>query len=542
MAFVSLNYVDDVYTHQFSTIQAAIDWAYAEYGAVTDFANPVVIKIEPGIYTEQIHSYAGYYLVGEISGWYSVRGRPPPTLYNTGADAAHWPLRSHDGDIYQMIGMNIQTPWAADGVIGKLAPGDFMNCFFKNVHFIDRTEAGSGYMSFRGCTSNGSTYGGFNLTGTNLDSTGWLALTNCHLSGTPTFSSTHTTDSTVAFTNTFVNGHLVVSGDWNFYTALGGCNSWGEAARHSFDTTGKVKIYGGSCVNGIHFTSAPSTLEISGLTFSSLEDNQIPVGEADITADVDVTADVYIVNIPHNGISGKIKTPSKKKYVGSYTADAYLSIQDAIDSIPVSGEGVIELTEDLTNLSELTMTGAKSVTIDGGRAWSLSFATDIIELGLNQKLILSKMENISGGVIEINGNSAKFHLHSCNHDFNFSILLTSGVGASVYISASNYVAPTGLSALQVNSADPDITIESSKLLGATGQPAVEFTVEADDKLKAKFSTFIHGDGGGNSPLSSTAADSNIAMYACGLNASWTPTHFTNTIGSAGNITDPQIDF
>lgn len=524
----------------FLTIQAAIDYAYSVYGAITDFANTVVVKIAPGIYTEQIHSYAGYYLVGEISGHYTPRGRPPATLYNAGDSAGTWPLRSDDGDVYQLFGINVQTD--IDGVIGKLASGDFVNCFFRNGNFIERTQTGSGLPSFRGCTSNGNTYGGFNLTGTNLASTGWLAFTNCNLTGAPIFSSTHTTDPTVEFSNTFINGHFEISGDWNYYTAMTGCNSWGEAVRNVFNTTGKIKIYGGSCVNGIHFTSAPSVLEISGLAFSSLEDNQILNGEADITADVDITANVYIVNIPHNGISGKIKTPSSKKHVGSYVADAYLSLQDAIDSIPVSGEGVVELSENITNLAEVVITGTKDITIDGKRAWSLSFTGDIVELGLNQVLTMSKIKNISGGLVEINGNGAEFHLHDCNHDSQFSVLVSSGVGASVHINSTNYASPTGLSPIQINSVDPEIMIEYSRLEGSAGQPAIEFTVVADDKLKAKFSTFIHGDGGVNSPIQTTAASSDISIYSCGLNASWSPSDFSNTIGSANNTTDANIDF
>ena len=525
----------------FLTIQAAIDYAYGEYGVITDFTNTVVIKIAPGIYTEQIHSYGGYFLSGEMTGWYTSIGSTPPTIFNTGADEAHWPLRSDDGDVIQMIGITIKTD--VDGVIGRVNRGFYINCYLERGHFIEQSETGtSSYPSFKGCFSRGNTYGGFNLAGTNLNNGGWMPLNDCNLRGNPSFSSTHTDNPVIAFTNVFIKGHIEVSGDWNFYTAMAGCNSWGKAVRHEFNTTGKVKIYGGSCVNGIHFTSAPSELEISGLAFSSLEDNKIPDGEADITADVDVTANVFIVNIPHNGISGKIKTPGSKKHVGSYIADAYFSLQDAIDSIPTAGEGIVELSENLIDLTELTITGAKNITIDGKRAWSIAFTSDIVELGPNQILTLSKIKTISGDLIEINGNGAELHLHDCNHDSEFSVLLTSGVGANIHINSTNYVAPTGLSPLQINSADPETMIEYSRIVGAIGQPAIEFTVVADDKLKSKFSSFIHGDGGGNSPIQTTAAASDIAIYSCGLNAAWPPADFTNTIGSAGNITDSNIDF
>lgn len=541
MAFVSLNYVDDTYTHQFSTIQAAIDWAYGEYGAVTDFANPVVIKIEPGIYTEQIHSYAGYYLIGEISGFYSIRGRPPPTLYNTGAAAATWPLRSSDGDIYQLVGMNIQTD--VDGVIGKLATGDFMNCFLKNGHFIERTEAGSGYNHFRGCTSSGNTYGGFNLTGAALTSTGWLALNNCSLTGAPVFSSTHTTDPTVAFSNTFINGHLEVSGDWNFYTALAGCNSWGEAVRHSFDTTGKVKIYGGSCVNGIHFTSAPSVLEISGLTFSSLEDNQIPAGEADITADVPILADYFTDVNAYNGLCGNIQTSNPVKSVGGDgSGNQYLNVQAAIDSIGAAGTGVVDLKDSFIDLAELTIPAGANVTIDGHKLYSLTFTADVVELGTSEQLVFYGLASLNGGNIEVNGNSAYVGFEECLTVAAY-VTLTAGTGTYCLVYSSTIKAPSGFDAITLNNTDSIIIVGYSRVDGGTGKPAILFTVEANANFKAKFSTFIYGAGVGDvPPLSSTAADSDIEMYSCGMNKAWTATHFTNQIGTANNTTDPQINF
>jgi len=42
-------------------------------------------------------------------------------------------------------------------------------------------------------------------------------------------------------------------------------------------------------VNGVNFDVDPSDVTLINIAFDSVEDNRIPVGEADITATVDIT-------------------------------------------------------------------------------------------------------------------------------------------------------------------------------------------------------------------------------------------------------------
>ncbi len=210
----------------------------------------------------------------------------------------------------------------------------------------------------------------------------------------------------------------------------------------------------------------------------------------------------------------------------------------------INGSGIIELHESFSGLAELSMPNNTKVTIDGRRVYSLAFTTDIIELGLGEELIFNNLSEITGGNVEINGNNAKFHMHSCPCGSNtLQILATAGTGTMVHLRNTNMIGSTGCSPLQVNSLDVSYLISYSRLTGAAGQPAVEFTVQSIGKLRSRFSTLVHGDGVNNAPLTYTGAGKvTFAMYSCGLNAAWNPASFTNSVGSANNTTDPNIDF
>ena len=540
-AFVSPTFADNENTHEFSTIQAAIDWAYSEYGVITDFAHPVIIEISTGYYEEQIHSYAGYYLVGIASGWDVPGSRPPITLYNTGADAAHWPLRSNDTDIYQLTGINIQTD--ADGTMGKLSAGFYNNCFFKYGHFIDATVAGNRYLRFVGCVFRNNTYGGFNLTGTTLLSYGWIDFVNCNLRGAPVFSSTHAGTTTIAFMDSFLNGHFTISGDWNFSTSIGGLHVFGEAVRNEFNTTGNVELYNGTYLNGLHFTSAPNLLRVVKTSFVGSEDNQIPTGEADITSDVVITAD-YLADINfHNGLCGNIRSVNPLKVVGGQsTGNRYLNIQEAINSIGISGTGVVELNCCFDSLAELTIPTGANVTIDGHKIYTLAFTGDVVELGASEQLVFYALSSLSGGNIEVNGNSAYVGFEEVL-TANAYVTLTSGASSYCLVYNSTVKAPSGHPAILSNNADTTIVTGYSRIDGGIGHPAIRFTVGADNKLKVKFSTLLHGDGGVGEPIQYAGAGSmDIAIYSSALNASWDASDFHNAIGSANNTTDAQINF
>ena len=530
--------------YPFLTIQAAIDYAYTTYSGDLSIENQVIIKISPGKYEEQIHSYLGITLAGVLDGKTAITGRAPITLYNTGLDESHYPLRSNGDEHFVMIGVNIETNY--HGIYGKLPKGNLQNCRFRLGDFIERDDTGTAYCAFNGCYFEGGDHNGFYFTGTDLTNICNIRIKDSEMryswpSALPVFQSTHTGGwSQIAFFNTRMRTSFTVEGDWMFNAR--DSYLFTSTARNTFDTINEVEIINTEISNGLHFKSQPSELTIVNCNYGTEVYGLIPDGEADITADVDIICDIYCNNVQHNGLSGKIKFPKSDKSVGRCGINSYLTLQDAIDGVLVSEEGVILLSGDISDLAELTITGAKTITIDGKRAWSLEFTNDIVEIGLNQKMIFSKVKDINGEIIEINGDNAELHIHDCNHTSEYSILLTSGIDAHVHINSSNYMAPVGLSAIQINSNEPDMTVEYSRLSGAVGQPAIKYTVESNNNLRAKFSTFFHGDGGGNYPIISTAAKCIIAMYNCGLNAAWSPSQIDNSIGQANNTTDPDINF
>lgn len=540
--FVSTSYVDDSSAHKFSTIQAAIDYAYSIYGPVTNFAWPIVIKIFPGVYHEQIHSYAGYHLCGQIEDWNPAQGQATVQIWNTGADAGHYPLRAEDGDTYCLKGLTINT--GQDGVLGKMTDGFFNNCYLRNGHFIEATEATNKYCPFVNCVFKSvypTTYGGFNLTGT-VGSWGYRSFTDCRFYGAPVFASTHSGGTaTVAFTNCYIRGHFEISGDWDIATTFGGFSSFGEASRNIIGTSGDVSITNGECVNGFHFTSAPNSLEIIGIAFIGNEDNKIPDGEADITAAVPILLAEYDNNIQHNGISGKIQFVNPTKNVGGNASNRYITVQDALDSIPASGNGTVKLYESYTGLSELVLTTSNiDVGVDGQKEYSLGFTADIVEVGANQKISFFNMVQLSGGNCELNGTSAEIGFEDCQYITGY-LTLTAGAFAIIY--KASFFGSTGHKAINIANTSTVMVVGYSRVQGSTGNPAVEFTVDADNKFKAKFSSFIHGDGGANSPFTYTGADKiDLAIYNSALNAAMGASDFFNTIGSPNLTISSEINF
>ena len=172
----------------------------------------------------------------------------------------------------------------------------------------------------------------------------------------------------------------------------------------------------------------------------------------------------------------------------------------------------------------------------------MTFTNDIVELGANEQLVFYGLANLTGGNIEVNGDSSYVGFEECLTVYAY-ITLTSGVSSYCLIYTSSIDAPSGYPAIKIDNTDTVIVSGYSRIKGGVGHPALMFTVDASSNLKAKYSTILHGDGSSNVPLDNTSGeDINISMYACGLNAAWNSSKFTNTIGSAGNITDPQIDF
>lgn len=535
-AWVSPTFSDNENAYQFSTIQAAIDFVYAKWGPITDPTNKAVIKVGPGIYEEQIHSYDNIVITSYTSGFEPLDTEPPATIYNTGVDSAHYPLRSDGDENYIMTGMTIKTD--ADKVYGIIPEGNFYSCRFNNGDFIERDS--SNLIIFSDCAFNGGLHAGFHLVGTNLTGNRNIILRNCNIKFelTPTLTSTHVGWTNFKLTNVDVEGTVNIGGDWEFRSDKS--YFYRQIARNTFSTTASVDIVNTVMINGMHFTSAPASFKMIDSSFEGISDNKIPDGEADITSDVTITNAEYHNNIQHNGISGKIQIVCPIKAVGCRALNRYFSLQDAIDSIAV--KGTVDLWESLTGLPELTINANTNVTIEGHKTYSLTFDNDIVELGADAELVFYALTNIIGGHIEVNGNNAYVGFEECL-TVNAYVLMTSGTGSYCLVYTSTIKAPAGQNGITINNTDGTIVIGYSRVDGGTGKPAIWFTVEADERLKAKYSTFLHGDGGANSPINRTENFTvTTSIYLCAGNASLTPAGIGNDITGSGNTNDGNIDF
>lgn len=522
----------------FLKIQAACDYAIANMSPTLD--NMVIIEVFPGLYEEQIHSIEGIFISGTEPS-YPINEKKAVILYNTGVDAEHYPLRGDDGDYYALQNMIVRVD--DEETFGKVCNSRFAQCRFEGGYFIEGTEDVAVYATWYDCAFYNCK--GFNLTGVAPNGR-YLVFERCWngWNKTATFESTHTVGNAVVDMD---GGHLSftklsIKGDW--YHFAKNYHSFGSS-RHEYDTTKGVVYRGVTITNGIHFVSSPASFKIVDCGFEDGAESPVPAGEADITADVVITGVECLNNSFHNGMCGCIHITDNIRDVGG-GRNKYLCLQCAIDSVESGEAGVVRLNDSFTDLAELTLNDNVSIVIDGQRTHSLTFTADIVELGLNQVLTFSRMCSINGGAIEINGNGAELHTHSCNHSSVFHIVTTSGVGAQVHINNSSFQGDTGHPALEINGLDPSLLIEYSKMEGAVGQPAVNYTVAADSKLRAKFSTFIHGDGGENNyPIVRTGSFSvTFSIYTSAGNDSFLPPAggLSNSISGANNTDDKALDF
>lgn len=299
----------------FLSIQAACDYAIA------NMTGDLAIKVYPGTYTEQIHATSNIHIVGIIP-TYPIYAEKLIILYNTGADADHYPMRCDDGDVYHLQNMTIRTD--ANKTFGKISNSCFRQCRFEGGYFIEGTEdieisSCWDYCAFADCK-------GFNLTGVAPNGRD-IALTRCWfgVNQTVTFESTHTVgDAIISFdigTLKFTKGSI--KGDWSHYA--NDYHSYGDT-RHEFDTTGDVVFNGVTITNGIHFLSAPSVFKMVGCSMEDEKGYPIPAGTADVTSDVIITNVDFQGNSPYNGLCGNIQTIDGVKDVGGGTVK-YLSLQ-----------------------------------------------------------------------------------------------------------------------------------------------------------------------------------------------------------------------
>lgn len=223
----------------------------------------------------------------------------------------------------------------------------------------------------------------------------------------------------------------------------------------------------------------------------------------------------------------------------------YSTLQGAISSIPAGESGVIHIYENLVDLPKLVLNAGSKVTICCERHYGLTFTGDIVELGNSQELHLHEMFSLIGEEIKVNGDAAVIAFEGCLYMKGY-ITSTSGVGAVIFVYVSSLESIADHPVIKMDSADVLCIVGYSRLKGAVGQPAVLYSVSADSKLKAKFSTFIHGNGNGSSPIDRVGSEitNDVSIYSCAGNADLAPAPkgFTNLIGGANNTVDTEVSF
>ena len=549
-AFVSPTFAHNEHLHTFNTIQSAIDWVHNSswYSSLTS-TNTATVFVYPGYYREQItcwehirlRSYTDHYLGTERV----------VTLRSAGNNSSDYPLKPGVDYQYYIEGFTIRTSGADNYIISEMVNAKFINCLFKYGRFIENTVDYSTAMSFLNCTwwCNKP----FVIEGVRGNAARSIWFDQCWIYGNSpyhsqsSFGSTHATGTgaVIEMNNTRVVGNIDIKGDWDYISdrcRTRRSTTHTSGLRNTYDTDGYIHITNTTIGNGLHFASDASTKIIHNCDFNDSLSVPLWAGEADITSDVTIPIVDYIQNIQQNGNDGEIQIIDPIKPVGDNAVNRYRNIQEAVDSI--NTEGIVDLYESYTSLAELTIPNNTKVTIDGKRSYSLAFTGNVATLALGEELIFNRLSRITGGTVELTGNNAEFHMHSCPcGDNTLEVLCTSGTDTKCHFRNVNLIGATGKSVIQSACLTTSIKICYSGLKGATGQPAIEFTVEADDIFEARYSTFVHGDGVANKPIIYTGANS-IAykMYLCALNAALDASDFTNGITSAGNVTDAGIDY
>lgn len=514
------------------TINAANNYAIAHRPV---YPARIMVLVAPGIYEEQLDAvnYRVYIVGHNVDA--SAKDRSV-TLYNTGADEDHYVFAPSISNGIKLIGIQVQTD--SGGTIGKIAQNStFSFCKFKNGSFIQNLDV-SAYMNFDFCYFYNAP---FKISGTSTNYLD-LVLNYCDIQGaTSTFESTGSSDrNRLNLKNTKMDENIHIKGDWAF--EMQWCEMYGSTAKLTFDTDGYVDIFASTIRNGVCFTTdTAKTKKVVNCIFKDT-----PTGEGDITANVSVEFIEYSGNHQDNGIDGEIITVSKIKNVGG-GQNVYRNIHEALQGSII--DTIINLEGDVSVSAPLTINPNIDVQIDGNKKWKLTstHATTLVELGNNQQLSFVNMKQIIGGKkVIMNGTGTHLSFVSCGRytEPNYvNIELNSADANSCAYFVKSTIIGTAAPAVKISDIDPCIIFDRSFVEGATSNAAVEWTVDGDNKFRAKFSTFLHGDGGANSPFLGVAAnDVSISIYNCGMNASFPPADFTNTIVNSNLTVDASINF
>lgn len=535
---VSPAFVDNENLCQFSTVGAANDYAISLLNPVLDFNEAAVIRIYPGFYTEHLTSAHRRCFLEGVGGMELENWPKPAIIWNTGADAEHYPIDAKIG--LNLSGVTVRVN--PGGIYGEIiSRGMSSMCSFEEGHFIRNSNPGT-YMStyFNLCTFAGDA---FKLEGANAYSS-FVAFRRCDLyDGTDMiFGSTNDGAWTqgVKFQDTMIGSPTAMDGD--FSLLMGASEVYGTG-KLTFDTDGYVDIFSSTIRNGIHFTT--DTAQDKKIVNCIFKDT--PGTEGDITADVDIEFIEYSGNHQDHGVDGEVLTVSKIKNVGG-GQNNYRNIHEALSGAKLQ-DAIINLEGDVVVSEPLVINPNIKIQIDGNKKWVLTstHATTLAEITANQCLSFVNMKAITGGkLVKLNGNSACFTMVSCGrytHPCYVNIEIAAGDSASFVYLLNTTNRGTSAPVIKIMDVDPGCAIDRSLVVGAVGYPALVFTVDADGILDVKNSTMLHGSGGTNAPLTYAGAGKvDFKMYNCGLNAAYNSADLNNIIGSANNTVDPGITF
>lgn len=518
----------------FLTIDYANNIAISMVNSVVDWDELVIVKVAPGVYTESItDAHIRVVIIGEVKGDFDHWAKGV-ILYNTGADADHYPIKT-DGWL-QLIGITIKTD--SGKIFGKL-PARFIAsfCSFFGGYFIENPDMiVRAYFNF--CYANCSL---LNLTG-DMNYSRFLAFRRCDLQSSDACILASTgSEKTLKLEYCKFGIPLQINGDWDLLM------QWSEiygTGKLTFDTNGYIDVFSSILVNGVHFYSdTPETKKCVNNIFKNT-----PVGEGDITADEPIEFIEYSGNHQHNGIDGEVITVSKIKNVGG-GQNNYRNIHEALKGSLLQ-DTIINLEGDVEIDIPLVIPPNVDIQIDGNKKWKLTstHATTLCELGATQQLSFVNMKQIIGGKKAIlNGNGSTLSLVSCGRytEPNYiNIEVTLGNSDSFVYLVKTTLIGTGGSAIISDDINTRILLDRSHLTGDINYPAILFTATAHDKLKCKNTTLLHGGGTATNALTNTSGTKivYVSIYGTAFNGSFSTANFTNNIVNASNVIDAQIDF
>ena len=512
----------------FLTITAANNYAITNLPL---YPQRVTISVAPGVYVERIDN--SHYRVNIVASYCTEDENVKSVIItNTGADYAHWPIAT-TGRL-NIIGCEIQTNDAAlnpvDGIFGQVSAAFYHCSNFRYGHFTENPNSDI-YMNFVDCYMYGHT---FKLEGVDTK-TDFIALRNCDIAYTEMTLTSSGAARTMKFQDCMVGEKLNIGGDWS--TIMQGTELYtnGEIV---FDTDGSIDLFGNIIRNGIHFVSDTAlTKKFVGNYFKDI------TALRDITAAVDISIVDYSGNKQDKGLCSCFQISGGHRNVGGFSDNRYFNLQEAITSIPAGESGTITLFENQSSLTTLALNTGSKITIKCSKQFSLSFTGNVASLGANQELYFHEAYSISGTNLEVNGASAILSFEGCLYVAT-KLLATSGAGSMIIAYNSSLTGITGYPVITMDNTDTLIVLGYSRAKGVTGQPAIKINVDADEKLKIKFSTLFHGDGLTNAPIVYTGASGkvDIAMYNSALNAALDASKFHNIIGSPNNTISAEINF